>query len=117
MDIFLKVILAILIFLAVSSGVTKIMLMPQEVDFFSNYGFTNPILIAYGAAQLIGGIMLIMKKTRFIGAFVVSITFLISAVVLIIAGNTPLTIVTFVAIFMLGIVMNQSFKKEKVSAT
>lgn len=64
MSNFLKVILTILVFLAISSGVTKIMLMPQDVEFFGNYGFTNSILIAYGVAQLIGGILLIHSKNK-----------------------------------------------------
>ena len=47
------------------------MLMPQDVEFFGKYGFTNPILIAYGAAQVIGGILLIIQKARFVGAVIV----------------------------------------------
>ena len=49
MKIVLNIILAILVFLALAAGVTKIMLMPQDVEFFGKYGFTNSILIAYGA--------------------------------------------------------------------
>ena len=113
MKIFLNVILAILVFLAISSGVTKIMLMPQDVEFFAAYGFTNPILIAYGATQLIGGILLIIQKTRFFGAVVVAITFFISAVVLIIAGNVLFTIFSFIALTMLGVIMRQSLKRAK----
>jgi len=48
MEIFYNVILFILVFLAISSGITKIMLMQQDLEFFGNYGFTNPILITYG---------------------------------------------------------------------
>ena len=111
MNIYLNVILGILVFLAVSSGVTKIMLMPQDVEFFGNYGFTNPILITYGAVQVVGGILLVFRKTRFFGALIVAITFLISAVVLIMAKNIPVTIITFVAVLMLGVIMKQSLKR------
>ncbi len=113
MNILLKIILVVLIFLAISSGVTKIMLMPQDAEFFGKYGFTSIILIAYGAAQLIGGIFLIIQKTRFIGSVIVAITFLISAVVLIMDNNILFTIITFVAVAMLGVVMKQSLKREK----
>ena len=98
MNIYLNVILAILVFLAVSAGVTKIILIPQDVELFGNYGFTNPILISYGAVQVIG-------------ALIVAITFLISAVVLIMAKNIPVTIITFVAVLMLGVIMKQSLKR------
>lgn len=108
MNIFLKVVLVVLVFLAVSSGITKIFLLPQDVEFFGNYGFTNIILITYGVAQLVGGILLIMKRTRFCGAAIVAITFLISAVVLIMAEKILVTVITSVSILMLGVIMNQS---------
>ena len=111
MKIFFKVVLVILIFLAVSSGITKIMLMPQDVEFFGKYGFTDPILIAYGATQLLGGILLIMSKSRIIGAVLIAITFLISAVVLAMDGNIPVTIITLIFVFLLGFVIKQSIKK------
>jgi len=87
--------------------------MPQDVEFFGKYGFTNAILITYGAIQLIGGIMMIIRKTRFIGAVIVAITFLISAVVLFMEENIPVTIITFIAVALLGLVMKQSLNKEK----
>lgn len=74
--------------------------MPQDVVFFGKYGFTNVILIAYGVTQLIG-------------AVIVAITFLISAVVLFMEENILFTIVTFVAVAFLGMVMKQSLNKEK----
>lgn len=89
------------------------MLMPQDAEFFGKYGFTNTILIVFGATQLIGGILLIIKKTRFIGAVIVAITFLISAIILIMEKNIPVVIITFIAVAMLGVVMKQSLKKEK----
>ena len=112
MKIILNVILAILVFLAVSSGATKIMLMEQDVRFFSNFGFTNPILIIFGATQLVGGILLILKKTRVIGASIVAITFLISVVLLVMAQNWLFTAVTFIALLMLGAVIKQQLKVE-----
>jgi hypothetical protein len=60
------------------SGVTKISLMQQDVEFFGKYGLSDPMLIAFGATQLIGGILMSFKKTRFSGAAIVAITFLAS---------------------------------------
>ena len=103
-------ILVILIFLAVSSGITKIMLMPQEVEFFGRYGFSNPLLMAFGAAQLIGGALMAFGKTRFAGAAIVTVTFLISLGVLVMDGNIPVAIITGIATLLLGAVMNRSWK-------
>jgi hypothetical protein len=113
MDIVLKVILAVLVFLAVSSGVTKIMLTPQDVEFFGAYGFSDPILIAYGAAQVVGGVMLIIRRTRFTGAVIVAITFAISAIVLVVAGKIMVAIVTVVAILMLGTISRLGLEKGR----
>jgi len=111
MKIFINVVLAILVFLAVSVGVTKIMLMQQDVEFFGKYGFTNTILITYGVVQLLGGILLAFPKTRIIGAILVAITFLISAIVLVMEDNIPVTIVTLVFVLLSGFIIKQSLNK------
>ncbi len=113
MNILIKVILAILVFLAVTSGITKLMLMQQDVEFFGKYGFTTPVLIIFGAAQLMGGILLLVRKTRSLGAAIVAITFLISVVLLVMEGDIPFTIFTFIALIMLGVVIRYSLVKEQ----
>ena len=110
MKIVSAIILVVLIFLAGSSGIMKMMLMQQEVEFFGRYGFSNPLLIAYGATQLVGGLLLAFQKTRFTGAAIVAVTFLVSLVVLLMDGNIPVSIVTLVATALLGVVMKQSWK-------
>ena len=109
MKIAFTIILVLLMFLAISSGVTKMALMQQDVEFFGKYGFSNPILIAFGATQLIGGVLLPFRKTRFSGAAIVAVTFLVSLVLLLMDGNIPVSIVTTVATVLLGIVMKQSW--------
>jgi hypothetical protein len=104
------IILAILILLAVSSGITKILLMQQDVDFFGKFGFSDPILIGYGLAQLFGGLLLVFTKTRFVGAAIVAVTFLVSLALLLIEGNIPVSIITMVATLLLGVVMKQSWR-------
>lgn len=110
MKIVSTIILAILVLLAVSSGITKILLLQQDVDFFGKYGFSNPILIVYGLVQLLGGLLMAVTKTRFIGAVIAAITFLISLVVLLMEGNIPVGIATMIATLLLGVVMKQSWR-------
>lgn len=109
MKIAFSILLAILTALAVLSGVTKIALMPNDVEFFGQYGFSGPTLIAFGATQLIGGSLLPWKKTRFVGAAVVAVTFLVSLAILMIDGNIPISIVTAIATFLLFLVMKLSW--------
>ncbi len=110
MKIISTIVLVVLILLAVSSGITKVALMQQDVDFFGKYGFSNPILIAYGLVQLIGGLLMVFKRTRFAGAAVVAITFLISLVVLLMEGNLPVSVATIVATLLLAATMKKSRK-------
>ena len=87
MKIGFYLLLALLTVLAVSSGMAKITLMQSDVEFFGRYGFSDSMLIAFGVAQLIGGILLPWKRTRFMGATVTACTFLASLVILFIDGN------------------------------
>lgn len=109
MKIAFSMLLVVLTVLAVLSGITKIALMPNEVEFFGQFGFSSPMLIAFGAAQLIGGSLLPWKKTRFAGAAVVALTFLVSLAVLLIDGNIPISIVTAIATILLLVVMKLSW--------
>ena len=110
MKIIHYLILAILVFLAVSSGVTKIMLMPQDVEFFTKFGFTKPLLIVIGAVQLVGGALLLMPRARRLGAIVVAITFLISFVLLVLAGDLPVAAVTLVCTALLAYLIKRPTK-------
>jgi len=110
MKIAYTILLILLTCLAISSGVTKILLMQQDVDFFGRYGFSNMMIMLFGAVQLIGGILLPFSKSRFAGAAIVAITFLISLVVLLMDGNIPVSIVTIAMTLLLGVVMKQSWK-------
>jgi len=64
MKVFFNIVLFILVFLAVFSSITKIMLVQKNVEFFGDYGFTNPVLITYGVIQLARGILLAFSKTH-----------------------------------------------------
>ena len=99
----------LLALLAISSGVAKVTLMQQEAAFFGKYGFTDPLLIAFGAAQLIGGVLLPFNKTRFVGASIVAVTFLVSLVLLLMDGNIPLSAVTLVMTVLAGVIMKQGW--------
>ena len=108
MKIASTLILVVVIFLSILSGVTKVALMPEDVEFFGRYGFSSPMLIAFGATQLIGGLLMPFRKTRFVGAAIVAVTFLISLVILLMDGNISVSIVTVVATLLLGVVMKRS---------
>jgi len=108
MRYFWMLVIALLTFLAISSGVTKVMQMPQDVEFFGRYGFSNLMIVAFGVLQISGGVMLAIPKTRIAGAVTVSLTFFLSLVLLIIDKNVPFSLFTIVALIALVAVVVRS---------
>lgn len=106
------VVLLVLILLAVSSGISKILLMQQEVEFFGRYGFSIPAITIFGTIQVIGGFLMVFTRTRFVGAAIVAITFLISLALILMDGNIPVGIVTVIATLLLGVIMKQSWRSS-----
>ena len=106
------VVLAALSLLAVASGLAKILLTEQEVEFFGKYGFSESMLMAYGVVQLLGGALIPFRATRLFGAAAVAVTFLISLVILLIDGNIPMSIVTAVVTLLLAFVILRSRQVE-----
>jgi hypothetical protein len=88
------------------------MLIQQEVEFFGPYGFTNPILVAFGLIQLVGALLLPLPKIRIIGAFIISITFLISAAILLMSGNIPMAFITLAFVLLAAFIAKQSFNAK-----
>ena len=82
------------------------------MEFFGQFGFTRPLLVVFGAVQLIGGLMLPITKTRFAGAAMVASTFLGSLVILLMDGNIPVSIVTLIATLLLVLVMKLSWRPD-----
>ena len=107
MKILQRINLIILVFLAITSGIAKTMLMPQEIEFFSGIGFNNLMIIIFGASQIIGGLMMTLSKTRILGAIIVSITFAISAIALLLSENIIVAIITCITLLMLSVVIKQ----------
>ena len=110
-------VLGLLVFLAVSSGVTKILLMPQDVVFFGQYGFSGIALVAFGLMQVIGGAMMLFFGTRLLGAIIVAITFGVSAVLLFIEGSTPTAFITLIALVLLGTIAVRTHRGGHIRIT
>lgn len=107
--------LVLLSLLAVSSGMTKIMLMEQEVEFYGSFGFSNIALVVLGIVQLIAGALMLLRRSRVPAAAIVAITFLISAVFLYLDGQVPVFIATLVAIALLMVVIKQNWVAFKTN--
>ena len=102
MRVLFYILLVINVLLAISSGISKVLLMPQEVEFFGEFGFNNTILMGFGALQCFAGITMAIPKTRLLGLAIGAITFLISAVILFFANKITMVLITLAFVLILG---------------
>ena len=58
MKIIVNILIVILVLLALLSGGTKVLLMPQELEFFGQFGFSASIIVVFGIIQLGVGVLL-----------------------------------------------------------
>ena len=73
--------------LATTAGIPKILRSPQEVAFFEGAGLAPSAVVFFGVVQSTSGILLMFKRTRFVGAVFAAITFFLSAMMLLSAGD------------------------------
>ncbi|NNF51925.1 MAG: hypothetical protein HKN59_05770 [Gammaproteobacteria bacterium] len=104
-------VLAIMIgLLSLAAGGAKIALVPNEVEFLSQFGFTNILTVAFGIAQVIGGLLLFIPGTRFYGSMIAAAGFALSAVLVLASGNTAFAGVSLVPCILAGFVAYRSYR-------
>ena len=86
------------------------MKVPEEMEFFQGVGFSENLLVLFGATQLIGGALLIFRQTRTAGATIVAVTFCISTIAIFMAGNIGFGFFSILPILMAGIVIKDGIK-------
>ncbi len=93
----------------------KLMQQQADIDLFKAIGFTDSMVIIFGAVQLIGGLLLIPSKTRQLGAYIVMITFVIASIAVFANQLIVFGIVSLVFIVMAYLVIimerNPSYKQ------
>ncbi len=94
-----KTIVAVLVgLLSLAAGAAKIAQVPEEVAFLGQFGFGATLIVAFGVLQAVGGLLMIIPKTRFYGALLAAAGFAISVVLLLLAGNLPFAGVSIVPV-------------------
>lgn len=100
MKIVNKINLILLTLLGLTSGVAKLMQLPDEVKFFLAAGFSLNLLLLLGASQLVGGVLLLFRNLRIPGALALAITFLVSTIAIFASGNVAFGVFSVVPIVM-----------------
>ena len=80
MKIILTVNWILTILLSIATGVFKLMEQQADIDLFKAIGFTESMIFLLGVVQCLGGLLLILKPTRRIGAYVMIVTFIIASI-------------------------------------
>ena len=104
-----KIILFVLIALGTISGIMKMLLIPEEVEFFTRAGLNETLIFLIGFSQLTGSILIFFKKPRKAGAFILAVTFGISTFLIFISGKIIFGFISFLPILMTFFII-----KEKV---
>lgn len=99
------ILLVLLILLSIASGFAKVMLMPQELEFFGAAGMSDLGIRLFGAAQSAGAVLLAFSRTRLIGALVLAATFIASAVLIFMAGQTGFGVFSLLPVILLAVVV------------
>ncbi|MGI9222550.1 MAG: hypothetical protein ACR2QS_16100 [Woeseiaceae bacterium] len=95
----------LLALLGVAAGVAKMMQVPQEMAFFQGeLGFGSNTIVAFGALQFIGGLMIVFKKTRLAGSILLGLTLFLSSVVIFMSGNIGFGLVSLIPVVMADVV-------------
>ena len=83
-----RIILVIIIaLLSLSAGAAKLMKVPQEVIFFESLGINLNMMWALGFFQVLAGVLIFVSKFRKIGAIFAALTFIISAIMILMTGQ------------------------------
>jgi len=95
----------LLALLGVAAGVAKILQMPQEMAFFQGeLGYSSRVIVVFGIFQLVGGLMVVIKKTRLPGSILLGLTMFLSAIVIFMSGSILLGLVSLLPVLMADVV-------------
>lgn len=81
-----NILLGLLILLSLATGITKLIQLPEEMELFRHAGFSDTLIIILGGVQVLGGILLVPKQYRHIGALIMILTFVVASIVVFMKG-------------------------------
>ena len=101
-------IIAIVALLSVAAGLAKVMQTQQEMEFLQGFGLSTALIVAFGLVQILGGVLLVPKKTRLPGAILATSALVVSTVLIFVGGNLTFGLVSMLPIALAGVIIYQS---------
>lgn len=90
----------ILILLSLSTGITKLIQLPAEMQLFRGAGFSDFWILVFGWLQVAGGLLLIWPMSRKTGAVIMMATFAVASGVVWMSGMTGFFVVSLAFILL-----------------
>jgi len=101
-------IVAVVALLSIAAGLAKVMQTQQEMEFLQGLGLSSILIVVFGLAQIIGGVLLTPKKTRMIGAIIVTTALVVSTTLIFIGGNLAFGFFSVIPIALAGVIIFQT---------
>jgi DoxX-like family len=97
--------------LSIAAGVAKVMLIPEETAFLSQFGFSQPHVVIFGAVQVLGGLLFAVPLSRDVGGIVVTVGFLFSAVLVFMSGNVVFGLASVLPVVLTGALVYRAMRR------
>jgi hypothetical protein len=110
--IVITIVAVLLGLLSIAAGFAKVTLIPEELAFLGQFGFSTALTVSFGAVQILGGLLLMLPKARFYGSLIVGIAFALSVVLLLVAGDLSFAAVSLAPLILTGLIAYQSFSAD-----
>lgn len=105
MKTFLKINLYLTALLSIATGIFKIMQQEADITLFEKIGFNATGTTLLGVVQLIGGVLLLISKTRLTGAIIMIITFTLASIAVFANGMLVFGVISLLFIAMAYLVI------------
>jgi len=103
-------IVAIIAILSIAAGLAKVLQTQQEMEFLQGLGLSSVLIVFFGLVQIAGGVLLAPKKTRMLGAILVTSALVLSTALIFIGGNLVFGLFSVIPIALACVIIYQTAK-------
>ena len=110
---YINIIVVVLIgLLSIAAGAAKVMQAPQEMEFLQGVGLSVNLIFIFGVIQIGGGLLLAHQKSRMYAAILTGLAFLVSTILIFVAGNQMFALISAIPALLSFIV---AYKAQRVT--
>ena len=103
-------IVAVIALLSIAAGFAKVMQAEPEMEFLLGLGLGPVLIFVFGLVQIVGGVLLVVPKTRMPGAILVGLAFVVSSALIFVSGDLAFGLISIIAVALAGLIIYQTAK-------